>query len=96
MVDGGEEMTLRTHVPFDGTMEDLPTARVLLAVPRVARASMKTPQLMERLEDVRSFHQCVIVIRQHTPRNRAGGVFLKQFEQRGGEGVHALRGVADV
>src|ERR1035437_6406957 len=57
---------------------------------------MKSSQLMEQLEDVRRFDQRVIVIGQHAPGDRPGGVLLKQLQQGGGETVHALRGKPDV
>ena len=51
---------------------------------------------MQEFEDVRCFHQRMIVIGQYAPGDGAGGVLPKDFQQRGGEAVHALRGKSDV
>lgn len=77
VVNGREEVALGAHETLSGVMEDLSSAFVLLPVPTMARATMKSAQFIQELENVGSFNQCVVMVWQHTPGNGPGGVPLK-------------------
>lgn len=96
VINRREEVPLRTHEPLGGPVKHLSAARVFLAIPGVAGASMETPEFVQEFEDMGGFHQRVIVIRQHVPGNGVGGVLFEDIEQRGREVVHALQGKSDV
>jgi hypothetical protein len=53
-------------------MENLPPACAFFSIPLVTRASMHAPEFVQQAENIRSFDQGVIVIRQYAPRNSSG------------------------
>ncbi len=57
IIDGREEVPLRTHEPVGGAMANLPSARAFLTVQSVAGASVISAHLMQQFENVGGFNE---------------------------------------
>jgi len=57
---------------------------------------VKPAQFAQQTGNIRRFHQRMVMIRQHAPRERLAGVRGKHGQPFAREGVHALRAATDV
>ena len=96
IIDRREKVPLGTHEPLRAAMKHLPPALALLAIPSVAGASVEAAQFVQEFKNIRSFHQCVIMVRKHAPGDGSCGALPKQVQQGVGESVLALRGESDI
>lgn len=72
IIKRGVEVAFRAHLPLGGTVENLPAAGLLFAIPLMGRAAVKTAKFSEQRKNIRSCEKNMIMIGKKTP----GGYLL--------------------